>query len=220
MAVIAAAIPLIVSETLTRSSGIPANASSMSASVSMAMPTRPTSPSARRSSESRPSWVGRSKATLSASCPCPMRYLNRALVSAGVPKPTYWRIVQGRARYMCMWMPRVNGYSPGRPMSRSKSPAAASSGPWPGLLGNPAGGREHREPDDVHALLDRLLHDLVRRPLEARVDDLDPRVAERQGHDLRAAVVAVEPRLGNQDFHCNGVREAATLRGWPETRRG
>ena len=54
MAVIGAAMPLIVSETLTRSSGMPAKASSMSASVSIAMPTRPTSPSARGSSESSP----------------------------------------------------------------------------------------------------------------------------------------------------------------------
>src|SRR3990167_4360679 len=85
---------LIVRETLTRSSGIPLNASSMSARVSMAIPTRPTSPSARGSLESRPHWVGRSKATLSASWPWAIRYLKRALVSTGVPKPTYWRMVQ------------------------------------------------------------------------------------------------------------------------------
>jgi hypothetical protein len=129
MAVIGAAMPLIVSDTLTRSSGMPANASSMSARVSIAMPTRPTSPSARGSSESRPSCVGRSKATLSASWPWAMRYLKRALVSAGVPKPMYWRIVQSRSRYMCLWMPRVYGYSPGRPMSRANSTPATSSGP-------------------------------------------------------------------------------------------
>ena len=95
-----AAIELIVNEMDTRSAAIPSKASSMSRSESTAIPTRPTSPSARGSSESSPSWVGRSKATLSASCPCAMRYLKRALVSAGVPKPMYWRIVQTRERYM------------------------------------------------------------------------------------------------------------------------
>src|SRR5919108_821204 len=135
MAVIGAAMPLIVSDTLTRSSGMPANASSMSASVSMAMPTRPTSPSARVSSESRPSCVGRSNATFSASCPCAIKYLNRAFVSAGVPKPMYWRIVQSRSRYMCLWMPRVYGNSPGRPRSAAGSRAARSSGPYTGFTG-------------------------------------------------------------------------------------
>src|SRR5216110_2442705 len=287
MAVIGAAIPLIVSDTLTRSSGIPANASSMSASVSIAIPTRPTSPSARGSSESRPNWVGRSKATFSASCPCAIKYLNRLFVSFGVPKPTYWRIVQSRSRYMPAWIPRVNGYSPGRPMSRSKSTSARSSGPYTGLIGNPAcarisfmasptpreshgplerlddfgqrrahrerardaepqelldiarrddaanddpdlggavraqavddparedevGAREHRQPDDVHVLLNRRLHDLLWRPLEPGVDDLDPGVAERLRHDLRAAVVAVEPRLGDQSFHASSRRRPRT----------
>src|SRR2546423_9264096 len=129
---------LIVSDTLTRSSGMPANASSMSASESTAIPTRPTSPSARGSSESSPSCVGRSNATLSASWPCAIRYLKRALVSAGVPKPMYWRIVHRRSRYMCAWIRRVNGYSPGRPTSRSTSRPARSSGPYTGLIGNPA----------------------------------------------------------------------------------
>src|SRR5438067_857408 len=138
MAVMGAAMPLIVSETLTRLSGMPANASSMSARVSMAMPTRPTSPSGRGSSESSPSCVGRSKATFSASWPCAIRYLKRALVSAGVPKPMYWRIVHRRSRYMCAWIPRVNGYSPGRPTSRSTSRPVRSSGPYTGLIGNPA----------------------------------------------------------------------------------
>ena len=138
MAVIGAAMPLMVSETLTRSSGMPAKAASMSASVSMAIPTRPTSPSARGSSESRPSCVGRSKATFRASCPWAIRYLKRPLVSSGVPKPMYWRIVHSRSRYMCLWMPRVYGYSPGWPMSRAASRPARSSGPYTGLTGMPA----------------------------------------------------------------------------------
>jgi len=119
MAVIGAAMELIVSDTLTRSSGMPLNASSISARVSIAIPTRPTSPSARGSSESRPHWVGKSKATLSASWPWAMRYLKRAFVSIGVPKPTYWRMVQTRARYISGWIPRVKGYSPGSPRSRA-----------------------------------------------------------------------------------------------------
>src|SRR5438309_177006 len=310
MAVIGAAIPLILSETLTRSSGIPANASSISASVSMAMPTRPTSPSDRGSSESSPSWVGKSKATLRASCPCAIKYLKRAFVSTGVPKPIYCRIVQTRSRYMCLWMPRVNGYSPGRPMSRSTSTPARSSGPYTGSIGNPAfafssfmgllpaaretarwrgrspstrqllerlhdlrqrrshrehpvdaerpqlvhvarrngaahdhrdvagavvpqpvehatreeqvGAGQHRQPDDVHVLLDRRLHDLVRRPLESGVDHLDAVVAQGLSHDFRAAVMPVEPWLGDQHLHAS--RNAGSQRALPPgssvTRRG
>ena len=60
---------LIVNEMETRSAAMPSNASSMSRRESIAIPTRPTSPSARGSSESSPSCVGRSKATLSASWP-------------------------------------------------------------------------------------------------------------------------------------------------------
>ncbi len=47
-----AAGALIVIETLTLSSGMPASRSSMSCSVSIATPVRPTSPSASGSSES------------------------------------------------------------------------------------------------------------------------------------------------------------------------
>src|SRR5262245_46972357 len=157
-----AAMPLIVSETLTRSSGIPANASSMSASESTAIPTRPTSPLARGWSESSPSWVGRSKATLSASCPWAIRYLKRALVCAGVPKPTYWRIVQSRSRYMRGWMPRVYGYSPGWPMSRAASRPARSSGPYTGLTGMPACSVMSLMPISSRDVLEGL-HDLRKR---------------------------------------------------------
>src|SRR5439155_16945031 len=80
------------------------------------------------------------------------------------------------------------------------------------------GARQHREPDHVYVLLDRRPHDLDRRPLEPRVDDLDPRVAERLRHDLRSAVVAVEPRLGDQDFHSIESRWAGAFGGWPATR--
>ncbi len=54
---------LIVIDVETRSSGISWNRASMSASVSIATPTFPTSPMHISLSESRPIWVGRSKAT-------------------------------------------------------------------------------------------------------------------------------------------------------------
>src|SRR5579875_3263149 len=40
-------------------------------------------------------------------------------------------------------------------------------------------------------------HDLLGGLVQARVDDLDPGVAQRPGHHFRAAVVTVEPRLGD-----------------------
>src|SRR5215470_2525431 len=49
--------------------------------------------------------------------------------------------------------------------------------------------REHGEPDGVGVLLDGRGDDLFRRLVQSRVDDLEARVAERAGHDLRAAVV-------------------------------
>ena len=55
---------LMVIDVQTSSSGMPSNAVRMSSIVSMATPVRPTSPAQRGSSESRPSWVGRSKAML------------------------------------------------------------------------------------------------------------------------------------------------------------
>ena len=57
-----AAGALIVIDVETWSSGIPSNAVRMSSIVSIATPVRPTSPRQRGLSESRPSWVGRSKA--------------------------------------------------------------------------------------------------------------------------------------------------------------
>ena len=52
----------MVIEVETSSSGMPSNAVRMSSSESIATPVRPTSPRQRGSSESSPSWVGRSKA--------------------------------------------------------------------------------------------------------------------------------------------------------------
>ena len=57
-----AAGALIVIDVETWSSGIWSKAIRMSSIVSMATPVRPTSPRQRGLSESRPSWVGRSKA--------------------------------------------------------------------------------------------------------------------------------------------------------------
>src|SRR6266446_6950852 len=84
------------------------------------------------------------------------------------------------------------------------------------------GAREHREPDDVHVFLDRRLHYLVRRPLEAGVDDFDPGVTQRLGHDLRAAVVPVEPGLRDQHLHAkrNAGSQRAAPPGSSATRRG
>ena len=85
----------------------------MSASVSMATPHRPTSPSAIGSSESRPSSVGMSNAVDRPSPPALMISLKRQLVSSAVPKPANMRIVQSFERYIEAYGPRVYGYSPG-----------------------------------------------------------------------------------------------------------
>ena len=88
----------------------------MSARVSMDTPRRPTSSSARSSSESRPIWVGRSKAQATPWLPCSKRNFQRWLVSSAVPKPEYRRMAQGRTRYMAGYTPRVKGYWPGKPI--------------------------------------------------------------------------------------------------------
>ena len=58
-----AAVALIVIDVETLSSGMPSSSTCMSSTVSIATPTRPTSPSARGESESMPICVGRSNAT-------------------------------------------------------------------------------------------------------------------------------------------------------------
>ena len=58
---------------------------------------------------------------------------------------------------------------------------------------------EHREADRVGVLLDRGLDDLLRRLVQAGVDDLHAGVAQGPGHDLGAAVVPVEAGLGDDD---------------------
>jgi len=101
--------PLMVIDVVMSPSGMPSKSVSKSASESVATPHRPTSPSLRGSSESRPISVGMSNATLSPPCPCFSRNLYRAFVSAGEPNPANCRIVHRRPRYIEWYTPRVNG---------------------------------------------------------------------------------------------------------------
>ncbi len=74
------------------------------------------------------------------------------------------------------------------------------------LLQEPEDFREHGELDageetdaeHVHVLLDGGGHHLVGRAVQAGIDDVHAGVAERPRHDLDAAVVAVEPDLGEK----------------------
>src|SRR5688500_12429938 len=75
--------------------------------------------------------------------------------------------------------------------------------------------RKDGETDDVDVFLDGLGDDLVRRPLEPRVDDLHAGVAQGLDDHFCAAVVAVEPGLGDENLHWSGWREAGSGRGWP-----
>ena len=52
----------------------------------------------------------------------------RGSTPARCRSPAYCRIVHGRPRYIVGWMPRVNGNSPGSPMSVSGSSPAMSAG--------------------------------------------------------------------------------------------
>ena len=60
---------------------------------------------------------------------------------------------------------------------------------------------ENADADDVDVLLDGGLDHFLRRAVQARVDDVQSRVAQRARHDLDAAVVAVEPDLGDEDAY-------------------
>ena len=66
---------LIVIDVEIALSGMPSKTVRMSSIVSIDTPVRPTSPRQRWSSESRPSWVGRSKAIERPVEPCARRYL-------------------------------------------------------------------------------------------------------------------------------------------------
>ncbi len=87
-------------ETVTAERSIPSKMSSTSARVSTATPQRPTSPTDRGSSESRPSRVGMSKAVDRPSAPDASSSLKRQLVSMAVPKPANIRMVQNLLRYI------------------------------------------------------------------------------------------------------------------------
>ena len=50
-------------------------------------------------------------------------------------------------------------------------------------------------PHRVHVFLDGGGHDLLRGLVQPGVDDLDPGVAQRPGHHLGPAVMAVQPSL-------------------------
>ena len=107
IAKIGAAGELIVMLVVVAPRSMPAYRSSMSASVSMATPHRPTSPSDIGSSESRPNSVGMSKAVESPSPPDLMISLKRQLVSSAVPKPANIRMVHSFDRYIEAYGPRV-----------------------------------------------------------------------------------------------------------------
>ena len=68
---------------------------------------------------------------------------------------------------------------------------------------------ENREAHDIHVFLHRRGGDHLRRLVQAGVDHLHAGVAQRGGHDLGAAVVSVEPGLG--DEHTDRARQRA---GW------
>ena len=72
----------------------------------------------------------------------------------------------------------------------------------PGDEGEVGPGQE-RQPDGVGILLDDRLDHLVGRLVEARVDDLEPGVAQGPGDDLGTAVVAVQAGFG--DYHSIGA---------------
>ncbi len=65
--------------------------------------------------------------------------------------------------------------------------------------------------DRVGVLLDRGLHDLLGRLVQAGVDDLHAGVAQRSGHHLGAAVVPVEAGLRNDDPNASTHRQNPPL---------
>src|SRR5258706_791974 len=67
--------------------------------------------------------------------PCSRRYGNPLLVSAAVQNPENIRIVQTFPRYIVLYGPRVNGYSPGSPRSRDGSDTGRSCAAYATLSG-------------------------------------------------------------------------------------
>src|SRR5438874_1766143 len=223
MAVMGAAMPLIVSETLTRSRGMPANASSMSASVSMAMPTRPTSPSAPYTGLiGNPACVLRSFIASS---------LRRALpASREVSLEGLHDLGQRRAhREHAAHAERSERVEIARRDDPADDDADVARAPRAQAVEHASrerhvGPGKNREPDHVHVLLHRLRDDLLGRALEPRVDHLEAGVAQRLHDDLGAAVVPVEAGLRDQDFHARSTVKAGRYLALPfgssVTRRG
>ncbi|OLE37458.1 MAG: hypothetical protein AUG00_08145 [Candidatus Rokubacteria bacterium 13_1_20CM_2_70_7] len=94
------AVQLIVIDVVTSPSGMSAKSRAKSSSVEIDTPSLPTSPRARGWSASYPIRAGMSKAVESPVWPWASRYLKRALVSSGRPKPANILIVHRRPRYI------------------------------------------------------------------------------------------------------------------------
>src|SRR6476659_301356 len=78
------------------------------------------------------------------------------------------------------------------------------------------GAGEQRQADRVGVLLEDGLGDLLRRLVQAGVDDLEPAVAQRPGDDLRAPIVTVEAGFRDDDsvpaLHAAGTIASLTAR--------
>ena len=72
---------------------------------------------------------------------------------------------------------------------------------------------EDAQADPVGVLGDRGRHDLLRRLVQAGVDDLDAGVAQRPGDDLGPPIVAVQAWLADDDPDVLGARSCLMGRG-------
>ena len=135
------AVALIVIDVDTGRGRCSPNSVSMSSSESMATPTRPTSPSARGSSESWPICVGRSNAVNNPVCPCASRNRKRSLVSGRAEARVLAHRPQPAAIHRGIHAARK------RPLAAESGSLlerrATSSGLYSGRTAGPAG-REHR----------------------------------------------------------------------------
>jgi len=69
---------------------------------------------------------------------------------------------------------------------------------------------QQRQPHGVDVFLQRGLRDLLGRLVQARVDDLEPVIAQGSGDGLRATIVPVETRFGDNDS-IGPLHECVTL---------
>src|SRR5436305_504927 len=93
----------------------------------------------------------------------------------------------------------------GRPEIRHSPVPSPAAVDWPQywqLLHSPTHGempaRQYRHAHHIHVFLYGRLQDHFRGPVQAAVNDFHAGVAQRAGHDLRPAVVPVQPGLGHQ----------------------